>query len=823
MVDFSALPPEIDIPDPQLKDDGRKPDGSQAPELAPPPKRKLGFILDEENDEKIVKFFHKEREDQEPFMSRLRAVWKRNAWWREGRRWVRLEKKENQQTWEAKLPQGMGSAPPVPNKTDRLCRRTVNVIMVDPPYPECEPGDDSNEARDAAEFSTRYLSVKGAPSDLNMELICRTAADKAMTFASAFGWVQMDPTGAGHRPREVMAHPDAPTQDQALIDPETNGQAPDDALKKRYVRSDGALTDNPDEADLQWLPGPKVRLLTGKNVNFLPRTATSLREAIGIMITDHTTLGDLRQQFKDDIAKLSAEQLDELCKWEPPKVKEILPAYSPTPEEQKNEDGTWKDSQIVWTITIYYRRSAEYPLGCYAILAGKKLVLHKQTWTAKMPQEPAEDGTEQPEKDECLEIPVAQCRCLDDNTFDNGFGIGMAEHLGPADEVRASSLGYEMEYMFRFGTPQVYLPMGTIVQPKQLLLRDGTPIYFNPAGEPHYEDIPQLPESVPNLREEMGTDMDDESGLQQAAQGVEDPSVQSGIHAQTIIQEALKAVSNIKGNIGFFYIDLNRIILEQSRAFCTVPQLLSYVGKDGEYKEKEWSRTSFKNTRVVTIARGSFTMHTLVAKKELADAALDKQAIDKDDYMELVAGGVSPILGTQDNPDLMRVRRQIDKFTDGPPPGWLDQIAEIAKITAIAQQVAQGDAEGAQAAAQVGAVYQPTVAPPPIPPRPPGPFSDRIPSDYEPSSAQIRHRQIRRTLASSKFAALDPEWGKELLAEYAEMANAAGIQTVPQIQAMQAQQQANAAGGAPGAAQQPGMPAAPAPGAAPASVPGAPQ
>jgi hypothetical protein len=76
-----------------------------------------------------------------PSGARNIAVWKRNAWWREGKRWVRLEKKENMAIWEAKLPPGMANAPPVPNKTDRLCRRTVNVIMVDPPYPECEPGN----------------------------------------------------------------------------------------------------------------------------------------------------------------------------------------------------------------------------------------------------------------------------------------------------------------------------------------------------------------------------------------------------------------------------------------------------------------------------------------------------------------------------------------------------------------------------------------------------------------------------------------------------------------------------------------------------------
>jgi hypothetical protein len=73
--------------------------------------------------------------------------------------------------------------------------------------------------------------------------------------------------------------------------------------------------------------------------------------------------------------------------------------------------------------------------------------------------------------------------------------------------------------------------------------------------------------------------------------------VHSGVHARTVVQEALKAISNMKDNLEDFYIDLNTIILEQSRAFCSVPTMLSYTGKDGEYKAKEWSRPTSRTRR----------------------------------------------------------------------------------------------------------------------------------------------------------------------------------------------------------------------------------
>ncbi len=746
--------------------------------------KELGFILDEQNEEKVAKHIIDLRTQQEPLRARNRATWKRNRWWREGKRFVRLEKKENSQAWEAKLPAGMGSSPPVPNKTDRLCRRLVNTIWVDPAYPECEPGDASPEAADAAEFATRYLAVKGSPSDLNMEQICRSALDKAMTYASAFAWVVTDPTGGGHRPRQIVAHPAAQSQDEALQDPETGQPAGENDLVDRYLRADGSITDSPTEADLQWLPGPRVRLLTGLNVDMLPETARNLRDAVGVLITDTTTLGDLRAQFSEAIEGMSEDDLQKLCSWRPDRFKDLLPAYSSEPDDQKEEGGTFKDSQTVVTVTCYYRRCSEYPLGAYAVVGGEKFLLYRQKWAAMFPQSPTDNGDERPDQEETLEIPVAQNRCIDDNTFDNPYGIAMAEQLGPADEVRASALGYEMEYMFRFGNPQAFIPMGSIVQPKQLMMRDGTPIMTNPNGNVFYENVPSLPNTVPQLRAEMGHEMDDESGLQQAAQGVEDPSVNSGIHAQTIVQEALKAVGHIRSNSAFFYIDLNRILLEQARAFGDVPQLISYVGEDGQYKEREWSRTSFKNTKNVTISRGSFTMHTLVAKQQMANEALDRQAISMEDYKELISGGVSPVLGMQDDPHLLRIRRQLEIFSDGPPEGWMEAIQALQMAQQQAEQV---NAQAQQMAAQGVDPMSMGLQPPQLPPKPPGPFDDHLPIDLEPIPAKIRHRQLSKQMASQKYQAFDPMWQAELLNEYGQMKNAAGVMTVPETQ--QAQQQ----------------------------------
>lgn len=813
--------PDLLEQDPQaptdLFSDGieRSPDGA-SPLALPKVERPLGFILDEKDPEKVAKHVIELWTRQEPARSRRRALWKRNRWWREGRRFIRLEKKEDSNLWNAKLPYGASTSAPVPNKTDRICRRIINTVLVDKPFPDCEPGHDTNEDREAAEFATRYLAEKGSSSDLKMHRLLRRAGDKSETFGSAFGWVQMHPNAGGHRPRQMLAHPQAQSKEDALVDPTTGLQADEQALAMRHVRPDGYLTDDPADADHQWLPGPKVRTLTGLQVTMLPEHASLADgDAIGVIILDLTSLGELKALLGDEFDTLSPDDIAKVAKWRPAHVEDLLPPYTPMPDDQKYtsgpKEGQYMDSQPIVAATVYYQSCAEYPLGCYAIIGGDSLVLHKEPWVAMMPDE------EQGEVQECLDIPLAQCRCLDDDTGDDPYGTAMAEHLGPADEIRATALGFQLEYMFRAANPIPMLPVGSIVQPGAFRTRNNEPVYVNPNGKPEWEVIPPLSQTVPDLREEMGHEIDDESGLQQAGQGVEGPTVKSGIHAQTIVQEALKALTGFKDNLGDYYVRLNQILLQLTRAYCTVPQLLTYTGKDGQYKAKEWSRVDFRSTKRVSIAQGSFTMHTLLAKQEMANTALANRVIDQDEYADMISGGISPVLGRLDNPLLMRVRNQLEAWQDGPTEEWLAAKQQVDAQNAAAMAAYQQ----AAAAAQQAMAMAPPVAPdrvrggaPPAPaspaapvmpappqplPDPPGPFDPMLPIDDEPDAAKIRHRQLKRAMAEGRF--LDQkypdEWRQVLIAAYMHAKNAAGVMTVPDVQRAKAEELANQPPGLP--------------------------
>jgi hypothetical protein len=96
------------------------------------------------------------------------------------------------------------------------------------------------------------------------------------------------------------------------------------------------------------------------------------------------------------------------------------------------------------------------------------------------------------------------------------------------------------------------------------------------------------------------------------------------------------------------------------------------------------------------------------------------------------------------------------------------------------QQAAQLQQQGIPVPApQPAAPMQPPV-------KPPGPFDPRLPIDDEPMAAKIRHRELAKLMASTKFASQPPEWQQVLIDCYTQDKNAAGIMTVPDVQKQKA-------------------------------------
>lgn len=794
----------------------------------------LGFLLDEKDEQKVCTHVEQKLwKAQDRRLKRLDPQWVVNEHVRDGMGGARVLTDPETGLARAYVP--LGATRVGISKTEQLCRKIVATLFVDPPLPEATPSSGEDKDRAAAELATRILRDEASEAGVNLREDAETATDLAGTYGSGFVWAFVNPQGGGWVPMQVQAHATATHFDDehpeaVLVDPATG--EPSATYVPRYVAADGSLSDDAVGARRAWRAAIEDRHLTGRNLRFLPETARGIRDARGVVICQVETIGALKEAY-ESVAAMPEDALQALVSWRPATLAKVLPPGLDVEGDGKatTDDGTVSDAALVMTLTVVYRSHGAYPEGAYCCVGGGKFVLHRQSWVGRM-------GEGDDERDEPLDLPVAQFRQFTDRTGRNPYGTGAAQRLGPGDEIRATQLAAWLDHLDRFNHPNTFLPLGSVIQPGALARRDGTPIPFNAeAGAPVHEQVPDFPRAAVELYTAMGAEMNSESGLEETAQGVDTETAQSGVAKQLVVEQALTALSGVKANVEEGLVRLCRIHLQLTRAFVDTAQILKYAGEDGGHRVREWTRADLRSTRDVRIARGSFTMLSRSAKQALArdelNAALSTQnpqvaAEAYSRYQRLTAGTVDPLLGLEDDPHRLRIKRQVGQWLEGAedleeqpdaaapagaagaaPAGPMGQLGAGNGAAAMPPQApAVGGVPSGMPTPANPAPPAPMGAPPMggqpmgapgmpgmLPPMPP-PADPRavaifapLPVDEEPTVAQVRHEELARVMAGSRYQTLPPAWRQPFDQEYARMKLCAGIQTVPEQQAA-AQQQA---------------------------------
>src|SRR3990167_8164980 len=705
---------------------------------------------------------------------------------RAGDSYSKLVKDTDADTYRVYTPRGIEQAPPSLNKTDDLCVRVVPTLRGAPPKPECEPASDNDDDRSSAEFSTRVLMNESTESGLNIPDLVRDAEDVACSWGSGYVKLYVDPQGGGHRPKEIMAPQQAmqigPDGQPVLElpgqpDPMTGMMGPPVPIQGepviRYVAADGAtITDDPSQAMLEWLPKVCAEVITRKHLRFLPETCSGIRDAQGVIIAGLEQLGDLKAKFPD-VAKMPADDLRALVNYRPEITKLLLPKHAGSGEGTKGPDYKSEndppDDALVVTFPGARRGTGEYPLGAYVVTGGQKFVLHREEWAEEIP------GKNGAKVKRAMDINVAQFRQFKDTRTGDPHGRGLVDRIGDGDPLVSFAIGAIVEHLHRVNNPHLFVPIGSGIQAKSLQLPRGTPIPYNPSGGglDRQEEIAPLPPAFMEFINFVRADQNSTSGLEEAAQGAASPSVQSGKHAQQIIEQALVALSGTKQEMESGYQRLCRIVLQLIRRYYTKPMRLKIIGDEGAFKEREWMGTDLGSTTDTKIMDGTSTMLAASAKSSLALEKFQLGVITLEDYQRAETGNVRALIGAQDNPHKTRIVGQISDWSDGPPEDWQPAAPQVDHITG------QPPVDAA------------TGQPLPPPPDPANPFADVRAVDQEQTVALVRHAELARAQGGSKYGTKPPEWRAFLDMEYENMRRAAGIATVAEQQ-MAMQQQAEA-------------------------------
>lgn len=715
-------------------------------------------------DKKLAKFLLKEWTNRDPeFRPRL-LRWEVNERRRRGERWVGVVKHSDRQEWKIYTPPGGSKAPPTMGKAARLCRRLTSQMFQDQPTPEAVPATDSDEDRAAAETATRILQAMATEAAVNSTKTARISYNKSHTYGSGFRYWYVDHYGA-KAPKRLLAHPQAQTIEDATSAPMSDPQTglpimgpdgmpmrqphPPDQLMQRMVTPDGMFTENETEAETIFVPKLKCEVFTGRHVRMFPPTALDIGAAQYVEIIYWTTLGALRAQHDDAIEALSDEELGKLVNWIPDgDRKYLLPDHLRMEDVEKSRekvDGEYADGAIVCTMRVYHKACPDFEQGAYIIVAGPESILLREPWIGES------DG-----KQVLLDLPVDQTKGYDEG-IDDPYGFGSMDMLGPGDELLANIDGAWIAHFIRFNNRKVFVPITSALQNKVMQAGTGTYVPINPGGIPTVEDVPAFPRDTLELRAKVVENMDDESGLQLTAQGVDSPNVQSGFHAVQVIEQVLAGLAEPRQNCADAIERGYRIQLQLIRAFYTVPQQTKFLGPDQSYKLDYWMGTDLGNTTDVRILRGTFSMMSPAMKSSIAVSMNQAGVITPYELRRFTIGGTGGLVGIEDDPHWMRVNRQIAEWRKGPPAGWMPPPPPMPPEQALDPMTGQPPIDPATG----------IPLPPPPPPMPePGPPFITLPIDLDPGIATMRIQELGRAMAGTDYIKAAPEWQNVLNLAY---------------------------------------------------------
>ena len=712
---------------------------------------------------------------QNNHLQREREQWKVNALRRAGVPGVKLVKEQDRSGYKAWSPPTSVFALPSVNKMATLCRRIVALLMADPPVPEPIPASSEQDDIDAAIVAARVLTDMQGEQGTNEKKAARLSLSKACTYGSGFVryWVEDATDTVADSVMASMTFPAGTPKDQAVApDGTPRGPAP---YVQRYVDEADALTD--DKAAAKRLPTKRIcrKIYTGENVRFLPYNCEDLWDANGLLIGEYVTWGELKRMFKTLEDDLTDEQKTRCASYRPDQTKSLMPVpEGQIPVNQADKDAVIHDSDLVWTLTCYYTAGGDYPDGFYGISVADVKRIHSTSWYAEI------EGTR-----EELDIPVTQYAMWDEGR-NTPYRVAPTELLGPLNEIRQSQFAAFLQHLDNFGRRKVYVPTNSIVQEKDLQKGMGGIIAINPGGKPEVEDIPNFPSDGMELADLMSQEMDNVSGLGQVAQGLEDPSVQSGKHASIIASQAMSGMSDLMQNAQDGYIRACRIQLQLFRAFFPVAQDIGYVGEDGVYRVQAFRGADLRSTRDVRLKIGSMTGMNPLQKAELAEHYAQTGLLPPEDLRDIIAGNLGGTIGLQDESYRQRIRRQIATWKQGPPDGTQPPQPPVDPLTgAPMMDPMTGQPAPAPMSPEAVAVWTPT------------------PADELPNVAVVRLRELTKLVSSLDYERWPAWWQMPLQQEFARMKYAAGVFTTAEQSMMQAQQQQPAQQGVPAPQGQP--------------------
>jgi hypothetical protein len=654
-------------------------------------------------------------------MDYLIGQWRVNVLRRQGLPNVSLRKQA--QGWDYYVPIGttIDDVPTV-NKIADTNRKLGAQIFNDPPASEPVPASTEMSDIEAARFAGRVL--ESIDEELQEQSKARRAFLRASDYGSGFVHYYIHPEGE-FSPEVVMADANALSVADATENSLT-GEPQPGPFEPRMARPDGALTSNMAEANQIRLPALRSEVLTGMAVRIFPLLSEDIWDSQGVIIGRFIAWGRLRQMYPEWADKLSEEEVEDILAYRPARADDLAAFGQDIHRRTENDDET-----LVWLMTIYFKDGPDYPFGAWGQVAAEGFLIERDEW-----YEETADGQKQP-----LPLPVTQYGQWDEGR-EGPYKVGTTELIGPAGELRNLYIASMLDHLDRLNNRKVFIPHGSGLTAEDM--RDPNLRYLPTMGDaPQYEQIPPFPIQTTEMIMQTERDIDNTAGLGDTAQGLENPSVKSGRHALAIVQQAQASLSELVENVQRGWLYGARVKMALIRAHYEAPRIAEWAGPDEEYRVRFWSNSDLGNTTDVRMRPGALSLLSPAAKAQLAEHYFGLGILPPQRMQEIFRDNLGGTIGLSDDPHLMRIRRQIAQWLEGPPPGWQPNQGEVVNADGTGLQQKPDPA--------VEGIWAP------------------VDADFLPQVAQVRVDEISKLMATRAYSEQPPGWNERVRLEFQQM------------------------------------------------------
>ena len=678
----------------------------------------MGALLEEQDEGQVFKTIHNQNLRQER-LARNRLA--QDQHWlavMAGFTFSKLEKLDNQDVWKQSWPPGYDALrqAAVPNKAADLCNKYVETLLNDLPKPKARPADDSEAGERGSELLNRFLLEDGDQDGTDDAAVFWDRWQRAMATASTFTHYYVDPTGSGSVPLQIKAHPLATDVANPLvgIDPATGQETPTTDYVLRYVtpEQDGQpaqFTDDPSQADRQWLPKIMIDRLGREHVRTYPEYV-DVDRAQQVLVLYFMTIAEGKRRFPETVGQLDASQLQQLCDWTPPRYLYLLPPalrarWKLSVGGQKDLKGGSDDQRLFFYYAFYGKEEPDYPKGYEIWVNGMDggYVIHRDTLALEV-DVPSKRQQDETVKD-CrpCDIPVVQHRPIQDSIELDPMGVPLVARFAGGSEAGGQLVQGYLEAMDITLHPARYTPSTSPIEREDVDESRATGSFvtvLSPNDYPQYEVPPVLPNNFLQTVGWLYNQNDLIAGLPKPMQGAADQQEVSGVARDIAVREGMKSMGRSQqAMIGAFKRHW-RIKGQLALKKFSVPQQMAYVGEDGAYQQEWWTGADLAAVAsAVDVQPGTGTMMSAAEKVQYVASMRQMGFMSDDEAQDVARPTFAGTLGVPEDPHVQRVERQISSFLEGPPEGWLEQAAQYDAVVQAAEQAAQQAQMQAQAQA----------------------------------------------------------------------------------------------------------------------------